>query len=311
MQRFHNVLVAIDTRFETQPALPYATQLAEHNKAKLKLIDVVPEFSWLARWAMPNHEQMQQTLVQEKSRHLEALAGPLRDKGLEVTTKVLSGKTSFAIMREVLSNRHDLVVRVTKGAESRRTGFFGTTSLRLLRQCPCPVWLVRPDREARFQRVLAAIGTLPADDAHEQLNKSIMDLALSIAKYEGGQCHVVHAWELFGKEMVRVHWPGDYVVYETKAEAQVAKTLNAFLEPYGLNARSPGVHLLCGDTADMIARCVKQENIDLLVMGTIGRTGIPGMFIGNTAERALEHVECSVLALKPEGYISPARMAAP
>jgi len=40
-------------------------------------------------------------------------------------------------------------------------------------------------------------------------------------------------------------------------------------------------------------------------MGTVGRVGIPGFFIGNTAEEILKRVECSVLAIKPAGFVSP------
>ena len=44
---------------------------------------------------------------------------------------------------------------------------------------------------------------------------------------------------------------------------------------------------------------------DLLVMGTIARTGIAGFIVGNTAERLLPRIPCSVLAIKPEGFVSP------
>jgi len=59
----------------------------------------------------------------------------------------------------------------------------------------------------------------------------------------------------------------------------------------------------------VIPELVKHKDIDLIVMGTIGRTGIPGMIMGNTAERLLDRVECSILAIKPEGYISPVTLA--
>jgi nucleotide-binding universal stress UspA family protein len=45
--------------------------------------------------------------------------------------------------------------------------------------------------------------------------------------------------------------------------------------------------------------------IDVLVMGTVCRAGIPGFIIGNTAERVLDAVDCSVLVVKPEGFVSP------
>ena len=40
-------------------------------------------------------------------------------------------------------------------------------------------------------------------------------------------------------------------------------------------------------------------------MGTVARTGIPGLLIGNTAETILQRVDCSVLAVKPDGFVSP------
>ena len=45
--------------------------------------------------------------------------------------------------------------------------------------------------------------------------------------------------------------------------------------------------------------------IDLITMGTVGRSGISGLFLGNTAEKVLGHCDCSILALKPPGFKSP------
>jgi nucleotide-binding universal stress UspA family protein len=51
------------------------------------------------------------------------------------------------------------------------------------------------------------------------------------------------------------------------------------------------------------------EGVDVLVMGTVARGGIPGMLIGNTAERVLRKLPCSVLTVKPDGFESPVRLA--
>jgi nucleotide-binding universal stress UspA family protein len=40
-------------------------------------------------------------------------------------------------------------------------------------------------------------------------------------------------------------------------------------------------------------------------MGTLGRPGTPGVFIGNTAEDVLQTTQASVLAIKPFGFVSP------
>ena len=56
---------------------------------------------------------------------------------------------------------------------------------------------------------------------------------------------------------------------------------------------------------ESIQQIADSRNADLIVMGTLGRTGIPGFFIGNTAERVLSNATCGVLAVKPVGFQSP------
>ena len=61
--------------------------------------------------------------------------------------------------------------------------------------------------------------------------------------------------------------------------------------------------LSIADTA--ILDFIQHHGIDLLVMGTMARSGIPGVFIGNTAERLVTHVPCSMLAVKPADFQTP------
>ena len=65
-----------------------------------------------------------------------------------------------------------------------------------------------------------------------------------------------------------------------------------------------------GEHDDIIPEFVVAEGIDLVVMGTVAQSGIAGMLIGNTAERVLRKLPCSVLAVKPEGFTSPVRFNA-
>lgn len=65
------------------------------------------------------------------------------------------------------------------------------------------------------------------------------------------------------------------------------------------------IHLLKGEPSTAIAELAEKLRVELIVMGTVARTGIKGFFIGNTAEKILRKVDCSVLALKPDGFITP------
>jgi hypothetical protein len=70
------------------------------------------------------------------------------------------------------------------------------------------------------------------------------------------------------------------------------------------------MHLIKGEPAPTLLRAVRQLRGDLLVLGTVARTGVSGFLIGNTAETVLNEVNCSVLAIKPDGFVSPVRLPA-
>ena len=67
----------------------------------------------------------------------------------------------------------------------------------------------------------------------------------------------------------------------------------------------PVEHLIKGSGRKVIPALVRSAKADLVVMGTVARTGIPGYFMGNTAELVLSQIDCSVLAVKPTGFVTP------
>jgi nucleotide-binding universal stress UspA family protein len=99
---------------------------------------------------------------------------------------------------------------------------------------------------------------------------------------------------------------GDYVAaWEKEAHKRTWRFLSAFERAIPPKC----FHLVQGDPGVVIPHFAKEHAVDLVVMGTLGRLGTHGMFIGDTAERVLNQLECSVLALKPSGFVSPIRLA--
>jgi nucleotide-binding universal stress UspA family protein len=128
----------------------------------------------------------------------------------------------------------------------------------------------------------------------------------------GGELHVGHAWKVYGDSpdgAVFNFTPAvEFDQLRDEARTDHANALSAVLAD-GRYADAPWqVHLEHGPADDVIPRMVRRYDIDLLVMGTIARSGIDGVVIGNTAERILDQVRCSVLAVKPEGFVSPIRV---
>jgi nucleotide-binding universal stress UspA family protein len=120
---------------------------------------------------------------------------------------------------------------------------------------------------------------------------------------------VIHAWELDGESLLR-HGRGRVSSLELDLLLKATETrhregLDALLQPYGLDTQDERVHLIKGRASEIITRHAQHPDIDLIVMGTLGRAGIAGLFIGNTAENVLRSTRTAVLTVKPDGFASP------
>jgi nucleotide-binding universal stress UspA family protein len=322
MYRFRNILVALDGDHPAPGVLARAARLATRNGASVKLVTVVEDLPWYTRLVLPTAGEFQAILARERAEALERLAVPLRRGGGEVTTEVLRGRGHVETVRQVLRGGHDLLM---KEAEPNERVPFGSTDMHLLRTCPCPVWLVRRGHgDGPFAKVLAPVDPTPPPDEADllhirrdvlakdpELDAKVLEIAGSLAEGDGAELHVLHAWSAPGERRLREN-PMLEMMCQTEVEgyvegsrAEARKALDALLTivPDAPGRRS--VHLLKGEPAETIAQFAKEGQVDLIVMGTVARAGIGGLLIGNTAETVLQRVDCSVLAVKPDGFVSP------
>ena len=79
----------------------------------------------------------------------------------------------------------------------------------------------------------------------------------------------------------------------------------ATLSPADAARFDPEIHLIKGDSNLALPAAIAKLKVEVLVMGTVSRSGLAALTIGNTAEAILHSVECSVLVAKPEGFVSP------
>jgi nucleotide-binding universal stress UspA family protein len=309
MKRFRNILLVVPADgTDTGPAMERATELALRNAAPLTITSTVEEVpKRLIKQAQRQGIDLQAALVGARTRELEQLAGKYQSEDLAVGVSVDVGVPFVEIIRRVLRNGHDLVITPQ---EAGLTGFESRTK-HLLRKCPCPVWVVRPG-PARHLKVLAAVD--PDAPIGDPLCRLILDLATSLTILEDGELHIVHAWEMEGEATLR---SSPYVSMSAKEVDLLVEVthdehtdgLNILLGHYDLSAIDHEVHLVKGDPGRVIPSLVVEQDINLVVMGTVARTGVAGLVIGNTAELILDAMDCSVLAVKPEGFVSPVTLA--
>lgn len=323
MKRFKNILCVVISEQDYKPALERAIALAEHNRARLTVVDVVERVSLASNLPYEglSHEDFQAALLRFHHKKLTTRLAPYREK-IEIQQRVLEGPLFLAIIREVLRHRYDLVIKITE-TEDWLTRLFGSDDMHLLRKCPAPVWLLKPTSPPNYRRILAAIDieddeTVSAAKAEQQhaLSQQILEMASALALSNAAELSIVHVWEAVGEGIMRgglMNAPEEKVsIYVEQVRRQhqtgvdqLMSELTTTLGADALERLKPQLNLLKGGARKEIPLLAKQINADLLVMGTVARTGIPGFIMGNTAESILNQIDCSVIAIKPSGFVSP------
>jgi len=308
MRRFKNILCR-HSKSEDKAALDRAVRLAKDNDAQLTVVEVVESIS---------HELSQLSSVSWKdiqmqhSKRLEQLVAPIRQKGLVVKTRVLQGIPSIVIIQEVLRRKYDLVIHSASAKKGIKELFFGSVATQLMRKCPCPVWVIKSTQRKPFAKIMAAIDPAPRDVRKNRLNKKILDLAASLAELEKSQLHVVHAWSsvpnMFLSHGHMAVGQDDIKKISSTIQNEQRREFTALLESYQSRKVHMERHFVRGVPELVIPDLARRKQIDLVVMGTICRTGVTGFIIGNTAEELLPRLNCSLLTLKPDGFRTPVKL---
>ncbi len=214
---------------------------------------------------------------------------------LHVQTAIRFGEHWREILHAVVKENYDLVMIGTRKRSLAGRLLFGSTGNKLLRLCPCPVWVVKDEPRPERPSVLVAHDLTPVGEG-----------ALSIAaalkqQFDGADVRVLHVVE----HPEAAHFL-DTVAHDERqrrlddAKATIEAQCRALL-PDGTWA----VTITDGNAYARILEHLENQPVDLLVIGTVARQGIKGLLTGNTAENVLPWANCSVIAIKPPGFTPP------
>ena len=303
MQSFKKILLVDPGSRGRSAAIRRALDLAEANGGELTLFAVLESLPGILPWKLPGFRRRETESRALSDLRAELNEAPKEDarQGVRTTAKAVSGPRVAEVLREVESGGHDLVM-IT--AEGKGSVWFGPFATHLLRRCPCPVWAMRPVPRRRYARILAAIDLDP-DASGPSLCRRILEIASGLAKMDGSELHVAHVWGLAGEAILRRRAAlSDEELESVQEETREhhGRWLEVAVAPFQEEGLPVRRHLLRGRPGVKIPALIRKKHFDLLVMGTVGRSGLEGLLIGNTAERVLNEVECPVLAVKPPGF---------
>jgi len=230
---------------------------------------------------------------------LDSLVQSLRDLGYTIETRVIVFDRLYeAIIRRAAVLHADLIFKPLRQHGFLRRALFSATDWNLVRCCPAPLLLINHASAIHRKPVIAAVDVDTKDVVHQELNQIVLSQARQLADLLGSTVHLVNAYSL--SPYIGAGSAADQVI-RLKQKNQLKSALNMAAK-YQIAADQ--VHLREGAADIVINDLAREIDAGVIVLGTVARSGISGLFIGNTAESIMEHTQSDVVAVKQSDFIS-------
>jgi len=315
MRKFSKILCVLDPDAEAQPALQRGAWLAGKLGAELEML-----FCYYNEYlsdgrlgSYPSLENAEEDILNGLKRRLETLAEPLRASGLVVnTTSNWDHPLYEGIVRHAIACDADIVFKDTHHHSAMARALLTNTDWNLIRTCPVPLWLVKPQDFPEKPTLIAAIDPLHEHDKPAALDDEILVISKALADATNAEVRAFHSYDpriavatATANAYIPVSLPFDEI--EKQMHEQHEKRFNEVVAFHGIDASK--AHLVAGVTHEELPEFSKSIAGDVVVMGAVSRNRWKRLFIGATAERTLEHLPCDLLIVKPDWFQTPAEIA--
>ncbi|OQP35237.1 universal stress protein UspE [Pantoea latae] len=307
MSRYQNILVAIDAQQDDQPALRRAVYLNQRIGGKIKAFLPIYDFSYEMTTLLSPDERssMRQGVISQRTEWIREQARAYLEAGVEIEIKVVWHNRPYeAIIQEVMTQGHDLVLKMAHQHDRLEAVIFTPTDWHLLRKCPCAVWMVKDQPWPEGGKAIVAVNLASEEPHHDELNqKLIRETTLLAEMVNHTEVHLVGAYPITPIN-IAIELPDfDPSVYNDAIRGQHLVAMKALRQKFSI--REEFTHVAKGLPEEVIPDIAGQLSAGIVVLGTIGRTGLSAAFLGNTAEQVIDHLRCDLLAIKPDDFKSP------
>lgn len=299
MYKLERILCPTDFGTCAHAALRQALRLAEAHGAHVDLAHVanVPRFTRrdvMGRLGDSGSKPLLELALAESNKQMDVLMRELTlAERQRVTTHCLLGSPAAAIVEHAQKGESDLIVLGAFGHARLSKYVLGGVAQKTIRHAPCPVLSVPPaDNVGVFRTIL--VGT-----DFSECSMHALHVAHDLAKRENAQLVVAHAspsaWSL----------PPDLNVGGAEGtswlellQREAREQLDEFVD----QARAKGLEvdarqLLIGSPAQALLQYARTHNVDLMVLGTHGRTPITRLMLGSVTETVVHNAEVPVLTV--------------
>ena len=305
---WNRIMFAVASSGVAHGVLDKVAHLADTMHAQVELFHCVfnPHIARPGRFGSRGIEQDIRTIVDYRHRQLETTGEQLRARGIKVHTSVRwDDPPHEGIVRQVLRQEPDLLI-VQSARRSRAARLVLTqTDYRLIETCPCPVLLLKTPRPYANPCVVAALDPLHAHGKPAALDDAIMLAAGALSRPLGAKLNVYHAcepWSVVARRSTALRQVPEAVRAEVRAAYCEQARARVEQIAWRFEVQRGRVHVEEGEAAKSLPGFARRASADIVAMGAVSRSLPKRAFIGHTAERVLDELECDVLIAKPSGF---------
>ncbi len=290
MSNLSRILVPMDFSPACDRALAHGASIAMRTGAELHVLHVQVLHQDLYEWSsVPNIEAVEKIIADQSRHDLERAVEDIKPTVIHETIRDV--KAARAIVHYAESQKIDLIAMGTHARKGAAHMFLGSVAAEVVRYSPVSVLVIGPEHVIPtdiYRRVLVPVDFSTSADA-------ALQQGAAIARQHGAELIVLHVVE----PRIQAPYDGAHGTPEELRELAV-RSLDELLEKANLPTPPKQKLIALGAPDEQVVSCAREQTIDLIVMGTVGRSGLNRLLLGSTTERVLRSAPCAVLAHRGE-----------
>ena len=290
-----HIIVLYDSAEDCTLAVDKAAQLARLYGSKLTLFAC--DYNSSLTSAHPHTENARDAFLTRLKESLEPLAEVARKHNVEVLTEAVWDKHSGdALFTYLTGNPADLIVKATHHQNVIQRTFFSQTDWELIRHCPVPLLLTKGTKWQTPMSIIAAVDPVRTNDKPDFLDDHIIRCGTDMRSLTQANLQLLHVYDPTPL-MIYLDQPAiNSTEVGEEIRHQHAEALEELATKKGIDKKS--AHLEMGSPVQVIPDFLYENNIDMVIMGAVSRSGIERWLLGHTAEKVLDRISVDILIAK-------------
>jgi nucleotide-binding universal stress UspA family protein len=284
MGRYRKILVAVDGSESSIHALRESFKLATNEKSWITVVSVIPPYE--GELELVGVRDVKTTLKQPCEKALSVATDIAKAERALIKAVCEEGEIYERIVDLADAENCDLIVMGRKGLSRLEKTLVGSVTARVIGHSQKDVLVVPDNSSIGWERILIATDG-------SRYSKAAAAKATDSAKSYGGELGIVSVVDV----------PPEFYAEAPNALEEMIARAKGYTEDLKSQAESAGVRAEAfvreGEPYKVIGDLAIRQRINIIIMGSHGRTGLKRLLMGSVTEKVIGHAPCPVLVARP------------